>query len=177
MRKRSFRRQLTETFLGGDLKSATRYAVMDIFLPETRDMVYSVIMGGFERLFFGEGRRRGSTHPQTGPLGYMQYNKPYTSGSGILASSTRALTRAGRAKHDFDQIVLSSRTDAQTVIDQLYEVVSQYGEATVADLYQLVDLPSSHPDTKWGWTNLRGAGVSRDGNDFLLDLPRPEPLD
>lgn len=174
--KRSFRRQFTETFLGGDLKSALRYATMDVLLPETRDMVYSVFTGGLERLFFGESRRRGSTQPQSGPMGYMQYNR-FTPGSGILSSSARTLGRAARANHNFDQIILSSRTDAQAVIDQLYEVVSQYGEATVADLYQLVDLPTNHTDNKWGWTNLSGAGVSRDGADFLLDLPKPESLD
>lgn len=174
-RKRSFRRQITETFLGGDLKSAVRTMIMDIAIPETRDMVYSVFTGGLERLFFGEGRRRGSTQPQSGPMGYMQYNR-FSPGSGILSSSARTMNRSARANHDFDQIILSSRTDAQAVIDQLFEVVSQYGEATVADLYQLVDLPTNHTDNKWGWTNLRGAGVSRDGDNFLLDLPKPESL-
>ena len=81
------------------------------------------------------------------------------------------------AKHDFDEIVLDQRAEAEEVIDRLYDVVSRYESATVADLYDLVGLPSTHTDHKWGWTDLRGAGVSRIRDGYLLDLPDPEPLD
>jgi len=48
---------------------------------------------------------------------------------------------------------------------------------TVADLYELTGIASSHTDNKWGWTELRGARAvrTRDGH-FLLDLPDPQPL-
>jgi hypothetical protein len=87
------------------------------------------------------------------------------------------MSQRGRAKHDFDEIVLDQRAEAEEVIDRLYDVVSRYEQATVADLYDLVGLSSTHTDHKWGWTDLRGAGVSRIRDGYLLDLPDPEPLD
>jgi hypothetical protein len=78
--------------------------------------------------------------------------------------------------HDFDEIVLSSRREAEDVIDRLFDLVGQYGSATVSDLYELVGLPSTHTDNKWGWEDARGAGVTRVRNGYLLDLPEPEPL-
>lgn len=87
------------------------------------------------------------------------------------------MSQRGRARHDFDEIVLDERAEAEEVIDKLYEVVSRYEFATVADLYDLVGLPSNHTDHKWGWSDLRGAGVSRIRDGYLLDLPDPEPLD
>ena len=87
------------------------------------------------------------------------------------------MSRRARSQHDFDEVILDSRVEAEEVIDKLYEVVSRYGSATVMDLYELVGLPSSHTDNKWGWTSLRGAGVSRAHGGYLLDLPEPQPLD
>jgi hypothetical protein len=87
------------------------------------------------------------------------------------------LSREARAKHNFDEIVLNSRVEAEEVIDRLYDVVSRYESASVADLYELVGLSSTHTDHKWGWTDIRGAGVQRVRDGYLLDLPSPEPLD
>jgi hypothetical protein len=87
------------------------------------------------------------------------------------------MSRRARARHDFDEIVLETRGEADEVIDQLYEIVSRYDSATVADLYELVGLASTHTDNKWGWTDLRGAGVTRVRSGYLLDIPEPRPLD
>lgn len=87
------------------------------------------------------------------------------------------MSRQARSRHDFDEVVLTSRTEAEEVIDRLFEVVSRYGTATVADLYELVGITGTHTDNKWGWTDLRGAGVSRVRGGYLLDLPEPQPLD
>jgi hypothetical protein len=86
------------------------------------------------------------------------------------------MSRLARSQHDFDDIVLDSRVEAEEVIEKLFEVVSRYGAATVADLYELVGLSTAHTDQKWGWTDVRGAGVSRIRGGYLLDLPDPEPL-
>ena len=180
-KKKSFRKQFSDVFVAGDPKTAVRYATFDVILPMARDLVWEAISEGFRNLIFGDSRRyRGSTPPQSGPTGYVQYNRY----SGIMggqsrpstSSSQRAMSRQGRARHDFDEIVLDSRVEAEEVIDRLFEVVSRYESATVADLYELVGLASSHTDHKWGWTDLHGTGVSRVRGGFLLDLPEPQPL-
>jgi hypothetical protein len=80
--------------------------------------------------------------------------------------------------HDFNEIVLESRGEAEQVIDQLIEIISQYQAASVADLYALVGVTSAYTDGKYGWTDLRGAGVSHvRGGLYLLNLPKPIPLD
>jgi hypothetical protein len=174
-RKKSIGKQFKETFIGGDAKNAVRYAMFDILLPAARDMVVETVSQGFERLILGDSRRRGSTPPQAGPTGYVSYNR-YAMGS-RQSSSQRVMSRQARARFDFDELVLQSRSEAEEVIDKLYEVVSRYGSATVADLYELVGISGSFTDNKWGWTELRGAGVTRVRGGYLLDLPDPQPLD
>lgn len=174
-KKKSLRKQLRETFIAGDLKSSLRYVAFDILLPTARDMLWEAGSGGIEKLIFGDFRRRGSTPPQSGPTGYVSYNR-YSMGGSRLAGPARAMSRAARARHDFDEIVLPDRAEAEEVIDRLFDLVGKYETATVSDLYELVGLPTSHTDNKWGWTDLRGAGVSRVRDGYMLDLPDPQPL-
>lgn len=178
-KKKSLRKQFSETFVAGDMRTAVRYMMFDVLLPAAKDMVVDAGSAGIEKLIFGDSRRRrGSTPPQAGATGYVSYNRysspgPQPMGSGL----SRAISPRARARHDFDEIVLDSRSEAEQVIDQMFDIVSRYEVATVADLYQMVGLGSSHTDHKWGWTDLRGSGVSRIRDGYLLDLPDPEPLD
>jgi hypothetical protein len=173
-RKKPLRKKFSEVFIAGSAKTAIGYALWEVLLPAAKDTVVEVITQGVEKLFFGDSRRRGSLPPQSGPTGYVSYNR--YSMQNRMSSPQRVMSRQARARHDFDEIVLESRTEAEEVIDRLYEVISRYESATVADLYQLVGLSSSHTDYKWGWTDIRGAGVSRSRDGYVLDLPEPHPL-
>lgn len=174
-RKKSLRKQFSETFVAGDAKSAVRYVLFDVLLPAAKDTIVEAVTQGFEKLIFGESRRRGSTSPQAGATGYVSYNR-YSMGN-RPPSAQRAMSRQARAGHNFDEIVLEQRAEAEDVIDRLFDLVSRYDAASVADLYELVGLNSTHTDHKWGWTDLHGAGVSRIRGGYLLDLPEPVPLD
>ena len=175
-KKKSLRKRFSESFVAGTPKLAVQFVILDVLLPAAKDMVVEATHSGMEKLIYGEARRRGSLPPQSGQYGYVNYSRYSSPGRG-LSSSQRAMSRQARARHDFDEILLDSRTEAEEVIDQLFEVINRYGAATVADLYELVGLASTHQDHKWGWSDIRGAGVSRDRNGYLLDLPDPHPLD
>lgn len=176
-RKKSLRKQFSETFVAGDAKTAVRYVIFDVLLPAAKDTIVEAGSQGIEKLIFGDSRRRGSTSPQSGPTGHISYNRYSMGGGSRMNSPQRALSRQARARHNFDEIVLTERAEAEEVIDRLFELVSRYESASVADLYELVGLGSTHTDHKWGWSDLHGAGVSRIRGGYLLDLPEPEPLD
>jgi hypothetical protein len=174
-RKKSLGQRFGENFVAGDFRSALRYVMLDVLLPAARDMASETGSQFLDNLIYGDSRRRrvGSTPPVTGATGYVQYHRM---GSRQTAPQ-RVMSRRARSMHDFDEVVLQSRAEAEEVIDRMYEVVSQYGVVTVADLYELVGIAASHQDNKWGWNELRGAGVSRIREGYLLDLPKPVPVD
>ncbi len=58
-------------------------------------------------------------------------------------------------------------------MDQLIE---KYETVSVADLYELLGVEASYTDEKWGWVDLRDAGIRRVRDGYLLDLPKPESL-
>src|SRR5580765_4330677 len=160
-RRRPLRKQLRDVFVGGTIRDAMHFVVLEVLLPAAKDMVV-------------EAGSQGITHPPSGPTGHIQYNR-YAS-TPQMPSSRRALSRRARSEHNFDEIVLDSREEAEEVIDRLFDLVSRYDTATVSDLYELVGLSSTYTDNQWGWTDLRGAGVQRIRDGYLLDLPDPDPL-
>ena len=174
-KKKPLGKKIKEVFIEGTVEAAVRYVTFEVLIPAARDMIIEAGTQGMEKLFRGDSYRRRSNPPPSGPTGVVSYNR-YAMGS-RQTGPQRTMSRRSRSRHDFDEVILESRVEAEEVIDKLYEVVSQYGAATVMDLYELVGLASSHTDNKWGWTSLRGAGVSRSHGGYLLDLPEPQPLD
>lgn len=170
-RKKPLGRQFRETFVGGDARTATQYVIFEVLVPAMKDALAEAGSQGIERLIFGESRRRGAGRPPTGPTGYINYQQQ------SRGPQQRSISPRARSRHDFDEIVLESRTEAEDVLERLFDLLSKYEAVTVADLYDLTGLPSTHTDHKWGWTELRGTNVRRLGrNGYLLDLPSPEPL-
>lgn len=179
-RKPPLGKRIFGTFFGGEAKGVAGYIVMDVLLPAARDAVADAISQGVERMLFGEVRsssRRTGQRP-SGTSGYVSYNR-------FAAQQTpqgrreepRSVSRRARGQHDFDEIILATRAEAEEVIDRLFDLVSRYEQATISDLYSLVDISGAFTDEKYGWTDLRGAGVTRIRNGYLLDLPKPVQLD
>jgi hypothetical protein len=93
-------------------------------------------------------------------------------------AETRDVSRRARANHEFDEIILESRAEAELVLEKLTDLIEQYDVATVADLYELVGISSSHVDQKWGWDDIRDSGAERvRGGGYLLSLPKTKPVD
>lgn len=151
------------------------YVTMDVILPAVKDMLSDAVAQGVDQMLFGESRggrqrRRGSSD-----TGYISYNK-YTSAN-KKSETPRRLTDRARANHEFDEIILQTRDDAEAVLERLYDLVAQYSTATVSDLYSLIGEKGKYTDEMWGWNDMRGSTVRRVRSGFMLDLPAPEYLD
>lgn len=179
-RKAPLGRRVKELFVRGDAPSVGGYILNEILLPAVKDTIADMVSQGIERMLFGEGRstsRRTGARPGTG--GYTNYNRYSSTPPWKKETREEPRTMSHRAKssHNFDDIILATRVEGEDVIEKLFELVSRYEQATVADLYELVGVQSSFTDEKWGWVDLRGAGVTRISSGYLLELPRPTPLD
>lgn len=177
-RKKPLSKRFRETFLGGeDAKGVLNYVTFEVLAPAAKDMIADAVSQGVERMIFGESRgpRRGRPGHRPGGSGYVSYNK--MSSSTVRREDPRPqLSRQARRTHDFDEIVLATRAEGTDVLDRLYVLIDQYGQASVSDLYELIGITGEYTDEKWGWDNLRGSGVVRVSNGYLLDLPPAEPL-
>jgi len=181
-RKKPLGKRLHETFIGGEAKNVGSYVIFEVLVPAMKDTIADIVSQGIERMLFGESR---STSRRTGfrtgtPSGHVSYNR-YSSSApwnrGRPEEPRPSVSRRVRGTHEFDEIILATRGEADEVIDRLFDLISKYEQATVNDLYELVGITGSFTDERWGWTDIRGAGVTRIANGYLLNLPKPDPLD
>lgn len=174
-RKKPLGKQFRQTFISGDGKTAAHYVVFNVLLPGIKDMIYEAGSGYLEKRLFGDSRpRRG---PSPTHLGTFNYTKSYQTQSAAVPPTLRGMSRRAKALHDFDDIVLETRGEAEDVLERLHDALDRYDSVSVADLYVLIGEKASPIDHTWGWITLRGSSVSRLRNQgWLLDLPDPVSL-
>ena len=178
-RKKPLGKRLFETFIGGDLKGVVSYMTFDILVPSSKDIFIDVVQSGVERLFYGDSRppsRRSGRRPGGSYIAYNRYSRDSRDDPRDRDRDRPSISRRGRANFDFDEIILDTRVEADEVIERMFDLVSKYEMVTVADLYDLVGIQGNYTDHKYGWEDIRGAGVTRVSNGYLLDLPKPDPL-
>lgn len=169
-KKESTASKFKRAFFGEDVVNVKDYVIFDVMIPALKATLSDMIGNGVEVLLFGESRgkrkKKGDNY-----AGYYRRND----------DRDRDRDRRSRvgSNHDFDDICLDSRAEAEEVIAQLTDLAYDYGQASVADLYDLVGISAAFTDEKYGWFkgDLRGATVRRCRDGFLLDLPRATRLD
>lgn len=166
-RKKPIGRKIADTFAGDNLRNVGEYVLFDILIPAAKSMVVDAMSKGTERAFFGDTRRSSGNRP-----GYTSYNRM----SSPSRVEPRQISYRARASHEFNEIVLEDRGEAEFVLDRLGDLVEEYGMATVNELYDLVGITGSFTDDKWGWTDLRTAHVSNVRGGYLLNLPKTIPI-
>lgn len=186
--KRTFGKKLASIFLEDDTKSVGSYIFHDVLIPAGKSMICDIVgWGGFaEMMLFGD-RRSGRTNSSSsirrdGGRSVVNYGgfsnqQPLRGNMRDARDTTRDMSKIGRARHDFDEIVLETRGEAEDVKALLIDLTIDYGMASVADLYDAVGITPAFTDNKYGWTELRGITVSRVRSGYLINLPRPQPLD
>lgn len=171
--KKSIGRRIAEAFTGDDAKTLGEHLLFDVFIPAAKTMIIELTTQGIERAMYGDTRPRSGRR-----VGYTNYNAVSSRPSSRFRdepTSRPAITARGKAVHNFDEIILGTREEAQQVLDGLIDYLEQFDFATVSTLYDLVGITGSFQDDLWGWSNLARASVRPVRGGYILDLPRTEP--
>lgn len=166
--------KIKSIFFGGDVNTAASYVVGEVLLPALRNLVVETVSKGADRLIYGESSMRHRRPTNYGSR--VQYNNPLARETRSYLPDQRPIDRWSRSSKAFDDIVVSSKTDADNVVERLIDIVDHYAVASVADLYELLGLPSTHVDNKWGWTNLKGIEVRQVREGYKLSFPPVEEI-
>jgi hypothetical protein len=180
-RKKPLGRRILNIFIGGDSRSVVNYVLMDVLVPQAKEMLAEATSQGIERMIYGEARpghrRSGPTRMAGGPT---QYNRYAVRGNNPLGRAG-ADDRRGMAEprsQDVDDLLFATRPEAELTLERMYDMLRDYESVSVADLNSLVGRSSSYTDQKWGWTNLSGCRIFRDRNQgYVLELPRTIAID
>ena len=176
-KKKTLGKKFTETFLGDNIESVSSYIIYDVVIPAAKSMISDTVSSGIEMLLFGETRSNKRAR-RDGSKSYVSYSSYYKDDT-VRDKGRRYADRPTKqhARHNFDDIIIESRGEAEEVLSHLVDLTEDYGMASVADLYDLVGITSNFTDNKYGWDNLSGASISRVRDGYLINLPKAILLD
>jgi len=164
-------------FFGGDVNTAGQYVLGEVLLPALRNLLVESISKGADRLIYGD-----SIHRRRGPMNYtprVQYNNPIhrqEPRSVAYLPDRPPIDRWAQGRKSFQDVIVATKEDADNVIERLVDVVDMYEVVSVADLYDLLGLPSSHIDNKWGWTHLSNIESRQVREGWKISFPPVEEI-
>lgn len=173
-KQRSFEQKISETFFGDDARSVGDYILHDVLIPAMKSTLSDMVGGGIEMLLFGE--RKSSSRSRLfrdRDRSYVPYNKLSRRDD---LEDRRYMSRSARSRHDFDDIILETRGEAEDVLSHLVDLIEDYGVASVGDYYDLLGIESAFTDNKYGWTNVADGYIDRTRDGYCIRLPRPREI-
>lgn len=169
-RKKSDIRKIAEAFVSEDANNVKSYILMDVIVPAAKKAISDIVTTAIDMILYGEnGRNKKNT--TTSKVSYRNY---YEQESDTIRSKSSYDRRGGL---DYDDILFDNRGDAESVLDAMNDIISQYGTVSVSDLYDLARVPNdNYTMNRYGWTNIGGATAVKVRDGYILKLPRAIPL-
>lgn len=171
-RKKSLGKRFMETFVGDDISNVSFYIIHDVLIPAAKNTLSDMLHGVTDMVI--DGARKGAGVRREKGRSHISYN---SMGSHNRRDERRDISPRNRARHNFDEVIIESRGEAEEVLSLLVDHAYEYGQVTVSDLYDLVGITGNFTDNKWGWVNLSSASVSRVSGGYMLNLPKTILLD
>lgn len=163
-----------DKFVNEDVGNIKTYIVHDVIIPTIKNTIWDAFTNSLDMILFGGkgGNRTGAGSSRNAP--YVSYNKMSDNRAG---SSRNNSNDENKNPFDFDSIVFATNADAKSVLDNLNASLEEYKIVSVADLYDLVGKSCDYTYQYFGWTNLRKAQIIRVRRGYVIDLPRPMPIE
>lgn len=174
--KKSFGKRFADAFLSDDPDSLWNYFWKDILIPKGKELFLDALNYAFYHETSDYRRDRRDS--------YRDYGSYYYGGRGSGSSRSRERDRdrddrrmEDKDRIDYRNIKTRSLEDADKIVLAMRDRIEDTGEVTIAELFDLVDLPGEYTDTKWGWTNPRDIGVRKVRGAYLIDVAEAKYLD
>lgn len=173
--QKTFPNRLKEDLELEDNSEVGNFIWRDIVIPKLKDFVYELFTGALEKKMYGtsSGGRRGVSRRNES----VSYNRYYKSDS---SSHNRSDNSSNDKNLDYKDLMFYERSDAEDCLSTLCDLIDQYGEASIGDLYDAAGITQDDNFAKnngYGWKNLASATVRRVKDGYILDLPRAKYLD
>lgn len=168
VQKKSDGRKLLDLFVSEDAPNVKSYVFMEVLIPAIKKAIDDIVSDGIHMILYGsKGDSR--TRPTASRVSYNRfYDQPQRNRSEYQQSMGL----------NYENIEFDNRGDAESVLVAMEDVIERYGRATVAELYELADIPTNnYALNKYGWTDLHNARVERYRDVYILRLPKALPMD
>lgn len=170
-KKKSKFEGIMSNFISEDAKSVKSYVFGEVLIPAIKKAISDIVTDGIDIILYGESRGRNKNRPSN----YVSYSSYSNDRRDRTRMNERQAIMAG--SYSYDDIILSSRGEAEDVLARMDELIETYGLVRVADLYDLVGITGNYTDNKYGWMNIRNAEIVRVKDGYMIKMPRAVPID
>ena len=120
-----------DSIIAEDLNSVGAWLFTEVVIPSFKRGISDLVTNGIDMLLYGKasGPKSGSTMSKVSYGSYYKssYGEPIRSGS-------------SNNSFDYDNIIFSSRGDAEAVLTGMEDILDQFEVVSVSDLYELADV-------------------------------------
>lgn len=171
IKKKSSLAKIRDMFIAEDADKVGNYILIDVLVPSIKKAIVDIIKSSADMIFGTKGSQK------SGGTTYTYGGTPYVSYSSSQSKSRPDPVNVSRSQYEVGDIIFENRSDAEEVLDKLGELINVYGQASVADLCEMVNAPYEFVANKYGWKNIHDAVPIRVPNGYSLRLPRSMPLE
>lgn len=158
---------LKDIFISEDVANVKSYVFMDVLVPAIKKAISDIVTDGIDMILYGE-----TGHKKRSNGNKVSYRSYYEKRDDRRSSRDR-----DRRSHDYDNVIVNTRAEALEVIESMEDIIEEYGNVSVSDLYELVGIETDNfAYNKFGWTDLRNAEAVRVRDGYLIKLPRAVSL-
>lgn len=187
IKKKTLGDKFAEAFVTSDIESVKAHIIKEVIIPGIKRLFYNAICDGLAMFFEVDEipffRRTGGSSSYYQGGGY-DYAKISTYGKHGTGNNSRNDTTDSNTRADYRGIIYATKEDANEVLSSLQELShpDQYGQASLADLYDLAGITvskQSFVDNRygWKWEHLAHVKIHRVSHGWVLDLPAPIVID
>ena len=165
-RPRSAKAKFSDIFMPEDMSVVKDHLINDVAVPTIKDTILDVV----SLLLYGTTTTPNRKKSSNGLI--TNYNAISTARKSSSSPSVNK-KHARAAGYAYDEIIFDSRGEAEEVLDNMFELLTEYGIVSVMDYYDLAGVSTKHTDQNYGWDDLSSAVVKRISRDeHIIDLPR-----
>lgn len=156
-------------FLSEDAGHTLEYVTEDVLVPKGKDLLASILKAVIENIIYGRGGYSGGGSTRSSSFSYGAYYEE--------KSKPKAYSGSKSSDPIFDEIVWPTKQEAEDACKAIEELIENYNEARVGDLYDIASLKVPYTAQKWGWTDFKTAIVVKSGDGFVIKTPKPMPIE
>lgn len=157
-------RKFRDEFISEDAKNVKSYVFGEVLIPAIKKAISDIVTDGISMILYGESRG-GNRRSTADRVSYTNYSRSYRNDRPAVSS-----------RYSYDDIILSSRGEAEDVLTRMDEIMATYGLVSVSDLYDLVGITGDWTDNDYGWTNITSAEIKRVRDGWTIKMPRAIPI-
>ena len=170
-KRKNIGREFKGLLFSDNAGSVWSYALLDVLVPAFKKSLYDIITGGADRIIYGEDSRSRSGGKRSSGT-KVSYRSYYDDRDRDRDYEPRTRSR----RFDYEDIIYTTRGDAEAVLREMRNVLERYDFVTVADQYEISKESIPHTASKYGWDSLRDAYVELVRDGYIIKLPPATPL-